>query len=136
MYDKERRKQFSTIGELKALLNDISDNTKVVICGDDFCWFHVEQDESVICLDTEDLEEDYAEIPAIYVVAVPNKIDNKLHYIHSSDGSTLFNLHLMRTFASQDSAWKFIEDNKERLKKEYGDLFDIDRMHVREVPYV
>lgn len=59
MYDILKRKQFSTVGELKQLLENYSDNTQIVITGDDYCWFHVEQDESVICLDVEDLEECY-----------------------------------------------------------------------------
>ena len=61
MYDISKRKQFSTVGELKQLLENYSDNTQIVVTGDDYCWFHVEQDESVICLDVEDLEECYEE---------------------------------------------------------------------------
>ena len=61
MYDISKRKQFSTVGELKKLLENYSDDTQIVITGDDYCWFHAEKDESVICLDTEDLEECYEE---------------------------------------------------------------------------
>ena len=42
MYNINKRKQFDTVGDLKKLLS-------------------VEEDESVICLDTEDLEECYGE---------------------------------------------------------------------------
>ena len=59
MYDIERRQNFSTVGELKELLNDIPDNTQVTICGDSYAWFHVEKDKSVVTLDNEDLEECY-----------------------------------------------------------------------------
>ena len=59
MYDISERKQFSTVGELRQLLASLNDDTKVVITGDDYCWFHVEEDQSVICLDTEDLEDCY-----------------------------------------------------------------------------
>lgn len=59
MYNINRRKQFGTVGDLKKLLENISDDTKVVICGDDYCCFHIEEDESVICLDCEDLDECY-----------------------------------------------------------------------------
>ena len=59
MYNIEKRKQFSTVGDLREMLNGISDDTKIVITGDDYCWFHIEEDESVICLDVEELEEAY-----------------------------------------------------------------------------
>lgn len=59
MYDISERKQFSTVGELRQLLASLNDDTKVLITGDDYCWLHVEEDQSVICLDTEDLEDCY-----------------------------------------------------------------------------
>ena len=61
MYNISKRKQFSTVGELKELLKNLPDETQIVVTGDDYCWFHIEQDESVVCLDTEDLEVDYEE---------------------------------------------------------------------------
>ena len=51
MYNINKRKKFNTVGDLKELLKDIPSETKIVICGDDYCWFHIEEDESVICLD-------------------------------------------------------------------------------------
>ena len=59
MYDIKRRTQFSTVGDLKKLIEGVPDETKVCITGDDFCWFHIEEDESVICLDCEELEDAY-----------------------------------------------------------------------------
>ena len=59
MYNIKRRKQFKTVGDLKKLLADVSDETEMVICGDSYCWFHIEEDESVICLDCEDLDDCY-----------------------------------------------------------------------------
>ena len=59
MYDINKRKNFNTVGDLKKLLASIPDETKVVVCGDDYCWFHIEEDGSVICLDMEDLDECY-----------------------------------------------------------------------------
>lgn len=59
MYDIERRTKFDTVGDLKKLLKDVSDETKICITGDDYCWFHIEEDESVICLDCEDLDDCY-----------------------------------------------------------------------------
>ena len=59
MYNINKRKQFDTVGDLKKLLSEVSDDTKIVICGDDYCWFHIEKDESVICLDCEELDDAY-----------------------------------------------------------------------------
>ena len=61
MYNINKRKQFNTVGDLKELLKDIPSETKIVITGDDYCWFHVEKDGSVVCLDCEDLDECYEE---------------------------------------------------------------------------
>ena len=60
-YKLERRTKFKTVKELRELLTDLPDNTEVLICGDSYCWFHVKEDESVVCLDNEDLEECYLE---------------------------------------------------------------------------
>ena len=59
MYNINRRKSFNTVGDLRELLKDIPSETKIVITGDDYCWFHIEKDESVVCLDCEDLDECY-----------------------------------------------------------------------------
>lgn len=59
MYDMTKKSQFSTVGELRELLKNIPDNTKIVVTGDDYCWFHIEEDGSVICLDVEELDEAY-----------------------------------------------------------------------------
>lgn len=59
MYDITKRKQFKTVGDLKRLLENVSDETQVVITGDDYCWFHIEEDESVVCLDVEELDDVY-----------------------------------------------------------------------------
>ena len=61
MYNIEKRKQFKTVGDLKKLLENISDETQIVVTGDDYCWFHIEEDESVICLDVEELDDVYEE---------------------------------------------------------------------------
>lgn len=59
MYNISERKQFSTVGELRQLLANLSDDTKVLVTGDDYCWFHIEEDKSAICIDIEDLEDCY-----------------------------------------------------------------------------
>ena len=61
MYDITKRKQFKTVGDLKELLKNIPDEAQIVVTGDDYCWFHIEQDGSVICLDVEELDEVYDE---------------------------------------------------------------------------
>lgn len=57
MYDIKRRKQFDTVGDLKRLLADVQDETKIYITGASG-WFHIGE---VVCLDCEDLEECYEE---------------------------------------------------------------------------
>ena len=59
MYNINKRKQFETVGDLKKLLAEVSDEVQIVITGDSYCWFHIEEDESVVCLDCEDLEDCY-----------------------------------------------------------------------------
>lgn len=59
MYDITKKKKFSTVGDLKELLKNIPDETKIVVTGDDYCWFHIEEDGSVICLDVEELDDAY-----------------------------------------------------------------------------
>ena len=61
MYNIKRRKQFETVGDLKKLLADVTDETRIVVTGDSYCWFHIEEDESVICLDVEELDDAYEE---------------------------------------------------------------------------
>lgn len=61
MYDITKRKQFKTVGDLKELLKNMPDETQIVVTGDDYCWFHIEKDRSVICLDVEELDDAYEE---------------------------------------------------------------------------
>lgn len=59
MYNINKRTKFDTVGDLKKLLTNIADDTKIFICGDDNCWYHIEVDESVVCLDCEELDDAY-----------------------------------------------------------------------------
>lgn len=61
MFDINKRKAFLTVGDLRALTNDLPAETRVCICGDANCFYHEEHDGSVICLDCEDLQEYYEE---------------------------------------------------------------------------
>ena len=63
MFDINKRKKFSTVGELKELLSGVPDDTKVEILCDKYCWFHMEEDGSVVNLDYEDLDESYFGCP-------------------------------------------------------------------------
>lgn len=59
MFDITKRKQFKTVGELKELLKDISDDAQTLVGGDEYCWLHFEKDGSVISFDNEDLDDIY-----------------------------------------------------------------------------
>ena len=72
MYNINKRKQFKTVGDLKKLLANISNETKIVITGDDYCWFHIEEDESVICLDCEELDDGYDDDEEYYMPSSTN----------------------------------------------------------------
>ena len=72
MFNINKRKQFNTVGDLKKLLADIPDDTKIVITGDDYCWFHIEEDESVVCLDCESLDDCYDEDDEEYIPSSTN----------------------------------------------------------------
>lgn len=61
MFNINKRKAFLTVGDLRALMNDLPAETRVCICGDANCFYHEEQDGSTICLDCEDLQEYYDE---------------------------------------------------------------------------
>ena len=61
MYDIRKRRGFQTVGKLRVMLNHLPAHTRVSICGDLNCFFHEEQDSSLICLDCEDLNDHYEE---------------------------------------------------------------------------
>ena len=61
MFDIRKRKAFQTVGELRTLLNALPADTRISICGDINCFYHEEQDGSLICFDCEDLRNQYNE---------------------------------------------------------------------------
>lgn len=61
MFNSVKKMQFATVGELRALLANLPDNTPVTICGDNLCYYHEELDQSAVCLDCEALEECYGD---------------------------------------------------------------------------
>ncbi len=61
MYDKDRFSQHInlTVAQLISILQQLPQNAKVNICGDDYCYIHVETDNTVVNLDNEPLDENY-----------------------------------------------------------------------------
>lgn len=61
MYDPKRR-TFRFGVKVKDLIDELSkfpQEADVLICGDSYCYIHVETDNSTICLDNESLDECY-----------------------------------------------------------------------------
>lgn len=61
MYDPKRR-TFRFGPKVKDLIVELSklpQEATVLICGDSYCYIHVETDDSTICLDNESLDECY-----------------------------------------------------------------------------
>jgi len=61
MYDLNKRSYFTTLGELRALLADLPNDTKVCTGGVLGSYLHFTTDNSLVSFDDEDLGEDYAE---------------------------------------------------------------------------
>ena len=61
MYDKDRFSQHLnlTVAQLISLLQQLPQDAKVTICGDDYCHIHVETDNTVVNLDNEPLDDNY-----------------------------------------------------------------------------
>lgn len=58
MYDMDRYAEFhnTTVKDVIEALQKLPQDAQVVICGDDFFYMHVEEDGSVVNLDTNDME--------------------------------------------------------------------------------
>ena len=61
MYDIDKRKNISkmTVEEVINELSKLPSTAKVICCGDECVWLHVEKDGSVVSFDTEDLDDCY-----------------------------------------------------------------------------
>ena len=61
MYDIKRRKEISgmTVEDIISELATLPRDAVVICCGDDNVWIHVEQDNSVVCINTESLADCY-----------------------------------------------------------------------------
>ena len=62
MYDINRRAYFTTLGELRMLLKDFPNDTKVCTIGVWGSYLHIESDNSLISFDDEGLIDDYDEL--------------------------------------------------------------------------
>ena len=59
MFDIEFKKSFTTVGELRELLENWGDDTPVSICGEIVGWFHADTECTGITLDYSELEDSY-----------------------------------------------------------------------------
>lgn len=50
-----------TVADIKKILDTLPDDAQFACCGDDYVHIHIEKDNSAISVDTDDLEEVYAE---------------------------------------------------------------------------
>lgn len=64
MYDSKQFQSYSelTVGQLVDILQGLPQDAQIVICGDDYCYIHVESDGSVVNLDNNSLEDCYDDI--------------------------------------------------------------------------
>ena len=61
MYDSKQFQSYSelTVGQLVDILQGLPQDAQIVICGDEYCYIHVESDGSVVNLDNNSLEDCY-----------------------------------------------------------------------------
>ena len=64
MYDSKQFQSYSelTVGQLVDILQGLPQDAQIVICGDEYCYIHVESDGSVVNLDNNSLEDCYDDI--------------------------------------------------------------------------
>lgn len=61
MYDVRKRRPFTTAGELTELLTSLPPDQKIFVCGQTGGYFHADSDMSVVCIDADELDEEYEE---------------------------------------------------------------------------
>lgn len=64
MYDSKQFQSYSelTVGRLVDILQGLPQDAQIVICGDEYCYIHIESDGSVVNLDNNSLEDCYDDI--------------------------------------------------------------------------
>ena len=63
MYDKNQKRDLSiiTVEILIKMLKPLPQDAKILICGDDYCYIHVESDGTIVNIDNEPLDDCYDE---------------------------------------------------------------------------
>ena len=61
MFDINKRVECKdlTVGQLKKILETVSDDAKVFVLGDNYAYIHFEEDGSVISFDDNSLDDEY-----------------------------------------------------------------------------
>ena len=59
MYDLNKRSYFTTLGELRLLLADYPDDTRIYACGADDAYLHIDDSGKFVSIDYDDLSSDY-----------------------------------------------------------------------------
>lgn len=106
MYNIKLRDQFETVGGLKRLLEDVPEDTKIVICGDENCWFHIESNRRTICLDNSSLDDCYENPKKHYKVWLHNEYFEKYNLFERVSASELdMWLHQHCNFIDNSNWW-------------------------------
>ena len=72
MYDLNKRSYFTTLGELRFLLADYPDDTRIYTCGADDAYLHIDDSGKFVSIDYDDLGSDYDDW---YPIAEENHYD-------------------------------------------------------------
>ena len=59
MYDLNKRSYFTTLGELRQLLAEYPDDTRIYACGSTDAYLHIDDSSKFVSIDYDDLGSDY-----------------------------------------------------------------------------
>lgn len=105
MYDLNKRSYFTTLGELRALLADLPDDTEISGSGAIGAWMHITKDERVVCIDPEPLFDCYEEEDE-EVAEMEQIKEHKKRLMDYDEGPKYFVVgnKLMRTYLAGDDS--------------------------------
>lgn len=108
MYDLNKRSYFTTLGELRALLADLPDDTEISGSGAIGAWMHIAKDERVVCIDPEPLFDCYEEEDE-EVAEMEQIKEHKKRLMDYDEGPKYFVVgnKLMRTYLAGDDSWDY-----------------------------
>lgn len=142
MYDLNKRSYFTTLGELRALLADLPDDTEVCTGGVLGSYLHFEKDKDLISFDDEDLDSDYSdEYPDYYdenelYLVQQEREDNehgkRIEMIEEGQQFLLVGNKLMRTFLADDGSWDYELYDINLTVKDSGQLGENKNMTRKE----